>query len=121
MAFAITVKKEFKAMHNIRYADGRVDEPHWHNWIAEVHIESITLSREGLVMDFAIVDDFLDEIVSIFKNEYINEIKPFNKINPTAEKISEWLYHELRKKIKSPARLTRVVLWEGKERIKKLC
>jgi 6-pyruvoyltetrahydropterin/6-carboxytetrahydropterin synthase len=112
--YAICVKKEFKAEHNISYADGKTDAKHCHDWIVEVYIESEKLSEEGLVLDFAIVDALLDEILSTCKDTYLNDLEPFRGINPTAENISEWLYHECQKKMPCPSRLTKIILWEGK-------
>ena len=111
--YTICVKNEFKAVHNISYADGTKDKKHWHDWVAEVYIESEQLTKEDFVMDFREVEEMLDEILSKLKGQYINHVKPFDTMNPTAENISEWIYHELKKKIKSSVRLAKVVLREG--------
>ena len=47
-------------------------------------------------------------------HKYINEIPPFDKINPTSENIAKWFYQELDKpEIRQEHKLDEVTVWEG--------
>ena len=35
--------------------------------------------------------------MDILEHRHLNDIKPFDKINPTAENVSKWIYKELSK------------------------
>lgn len=58
---------------------------HGHNWIVTVFCKAKDLDRNGMVVDFSYIN-------SVVKDKYdhhaLNEISPFNTINPTAENIA---------------------------------
>ncbi len=60
-----------------------------------------------MVMDFDDVSRELGRIKGVLDHKLINDVPPFDKENPTAEKIAEWIFNELKKGLPlSPSRVT---------------
>jgi len=53
------------------------------------------LDEIGLGIDYKILKDHSESILSNLDHENINKIVPFDKINPSSENIARWLFHEL--------------------------
>jgi 6-pyruvoyltetrahydropterin/6-carboxytetrahydropterin synthase len=92
--YEISVETEFAAAHAIVIAGTR--EPlHGHNWHVEVKVSGERLDADGLLCDFHTVEDLLREIVSPFHNRNLNEVEPFDRVNPTAELVAKHIGDEL--------------------------
>ena len=61
---------------------------HGHNWIVTVYCKSATLTEYGMVVDFTHIKR---NIHDIFDHQLLNNIAPFDKINPTAENIAKYI------------------------------
>src|SRR5205823_3505423 len=68
MAFAITVRREFSAAHQLRLYDGSMEPLHGHNWRVKVVVQSEGLDGIGVVMDFHEVERMVDAIVGPWHN-----------------------------------------------------
>jgi len=54
-----------------------------------------------------------NEICDRLDHQYLNDVPPFNKLNPTAENIAAYLYTEIGKQINSDtAKVKALTLWE---------
>ena len=74
------------------------------------------LDREDIGIDYVGVEKSLRELARRFDHRYINEVPPFDKINPTSENIARWFFGELNQPaIRQNAKLMEVVVWEGPE------
>lgn len=92
--FRITVEHTFSAAHAIVIAGAR--EPlHGHNWHTVVCIEGNSLDRDGLLCDFHTVHAKLVESVEPFHNRNLNEVSPFDVVNPTAELVAKHIFDRL--------------------------
>ena len=112
--YTIRVEKQFEAAHNLREYHGAPEPLHGHTWKAEVEFERIGLDHEGMAIDFLEVQESLDQLTQPFEHHYINELPPFDTVNPSAENIAAWLFDELSKKFAShPAKVKKVIIWEG--------
>ena len=110
--YEVRVTARFSAAHNIRNYDGKCESLHGHSWKVEVCIKGTTLNRLGFVHDFRTVKDELKEILSRFDHNYINEVAPFDKINPTAENLASYIFSEMKKKVPE---LAEVSVWESED------
>jgi len=86
--FELTIDARFSAAHAIRI-NGRPEPTHGHDWVATVCIAGETLDENDLLMDFHTIEDALKDCVARFHNRFMNEVAPFNDINPTAERVAE--------------------------------
>jgi 6-pyruvoyltetrahydropterin/6-carboxytetrahydropterin synthase len=92
--YEITVESEFAAAHAIVIAGAR-ETLHGHNWHVVVKVSGDRLDADGLLCDFHTVEDLLREIVTPFHNRNLNDVAPFDRINPTAELVAKHIGDEL--------------------------
>ncbi len=86
--FELTIDARFSAAHAIRI--GGVPEPtHGHDWQATVCVAGDTLDENGLLVDFHTIEEALRQCVARFHNHNLNEVPPFDRVNPTAERVAE--------------------------------
>lgn len=100
--YAITVKQSFSAAHQLRGHSGPCENLHGHNWVVEVSFTAEKLDKQGMVIDFARVSEELGKITGMLDHKLINDVKPFDSVNPTAEKIAEWIFRELAESLNAP-------------------
>lgn len=97
--FEVTIKTQFSSAHRLRYYDGKYENLHGHNWSATVTVQTQELDAIGLGVDFVKLRATVDEILAQLDYHNINEVPPFDKINPSAENIACWLFKVLAKDI----------------------
>jgi len=86
--YELTIDARFSAAHAIRI-NGVPEPTHGHDWLATVCIAGRTLDENDLLMDFHTIEDALKECVARFHNRNLNEVPPFDKANPTAERVAQ--------------------------------
>lgn len=112
--FVIRVEARFEAAHNLREYYGAPEPLHGHSWKVEVKIASEELDKESISVDYVKVKKALDELAAKLDYHYINEVTPFDKLNPSSENIAKWFYDHLNKKeLLGKSQLQEVILWEG--------
>ena len=86
--FELRIRRTFAAAHAIVMAGVR--EPmHGHNWEVTVAVAGDTLDADGLLCDFHLLEQALDETIQPFMNRSLNETAPFDRVNPTAELVAQ--------------------------------
>jgi 6-pyruvoyltetrahydropterin/6-carboxytetrahydropterin synthase len=111
--FEITVEETFAAGHALRNYRGRCENLHGHNYKVQVTLAGTELNETGLLLDFAELKKALHTVVDRLDHQYLNEVPPFDKLNPSAENMAKYLADELAAALPpGPARLTAVKLWE---------
>ena len=115
--FEVCVEATFAAAHQLRNYKGKCENLHGHNYKVKVTVGGEKLNATGLVADFGEVKHVLREIVGRLDHRFLNEIKPFIELNPSAENIALYFYQELDKGLKEgssevPIRVSEVIVWE---------
>lgn len=88
--YTVRVERTFCAAHAIEMAGTR--EPlHGHNWRVEVALGGASLDGDGLLVDFHAVEAALAEVLRPFDNRCLNDVAPFDRINPTAELVAQFI------------------------------
>jgi 6-pyruvoyltetrahydropterin/6-carboxytetrahydropterin synthase len=108
--FSIKVEGTFSSAHNLRGYKGKCEALHGHNWRVEVVVQSDTLDKLGMVMDFKFLKMELYKVLEKFDHQYLNRLPCFKKMNPTSENIARYIYEKLAPKI---ADLSAVTVWEN--------
>jgi len=104
---------DFAAAHFLRNYEGACNRLHGHNWKVEVKVTATKLDDIGMGMDFKVIKDATRELIGKLDHYNLNDIPPFDKINPTAENISAYLYEELSGKLNADGvKVSAVTLWE---------
>ncbi|MEM0983506.1 MAG: 6-carboxytetrahydropterin synthase [Planctomycetota bacterium] len=112
--FSITVEHEFCAGHAIVIAGAR--EPmHGHNFRVTAEIRGTGLDGDGLLCDFHTIEDRLRKTCAPFENDSLNEVAPFDRLNPTAEHLAWHVLETLKAKVSLPegAQVFRVSVTEA--------
>ncbi len=111
--YALTVRASFAAAHRLKEYGGNCERLHGHNWRVEATVEAETLDGRGIALDFREIKSFLSEALSPLDHRYLNDIPPFDAVNPSSENLARHIFGELEKRIRKPVRVTRVAVWES--------
>lgn len=111
--YTMKILLDFAAAHLLRNYEGVCNRLHGHNWKVEVLVTATKLDEVGMGMDFKVIKDATRELIGKLDHRNLNDIPPFDKINPTAENISEYLYSELSNELNTDGiKVSAVTLWE---------
>jgi 6-pyruvoyltetrahydropterin/6-carboxytetrahydropterin synthase len=68
----------------------------------------------GMAIDFGVLKDHLNELMEYLDHQFLNEIEPFDKLNPTSENIARYLYQQLSARLNDQnARVQEIEVWEN--------
>ena len=114
--YEITVKQHFDAAHYLRGYQGKCEKVHGHRFEVVVSVRAGELGRVGLAYDFVELKEHLKGILSRYDHVCLNDIAPFDEINPSSENIAATIYRELGAGLKeAPVSLVSVQVWESPE------
>jgi 6-pyruvoyltetrahydropterin/6-carboxytetrahydropterin synthase len=86
--FRLQIERTVSAAHAIEIA-GERERVHGHDWRVRVRVEGPRLDGDGLLCDFHVLEQQLDEVLRPFHNGNLNDTPPFDNCNPTAERFAE--------------------------------
>jgi 6-pyruvoyltetrahydropterin/6-carboxytetrahydropterin synthase len=111
--YTLKVVLDFASAHSLRDYPGNCSRIHGHNWKLETEVSAAKLDELGMALDFKVVRQAAKEIADRLDHYYLNDIPPFDKINPTAENIAAYFYQELSKILNdSRVRVSAITIWE---------
>jgi len=84
----ISVETVVAARHQIRGVAGEGGRLHEHRWRVRVVVQGRELDRTGWVLDFHEVDAALGALVAPYRGAFLNEVPPFDDLNPTRENVA---------------------------------
>jgi 6-pyruvoyltetrahydropterin/6-carboxytetrahydropterin synthase len=112
--FFITVEKDFDAAHFLRNYRGKCENLHGHRYVVRATVKAAKLDDNGLAYDFTALKQALGAIIARFDHTNLNDIAPFDKINPSAENIATTIYKKLKPKLKGePVIIDKIEVWES--------
>ncbi|MDD5338969.1 MAG: 6-carboxytetrahydropterin synthase QueD [Dehalococcoidales bacterium] len=115
MTYEITVEKHFDAAHYLRGYKGKCENLHGHRYKVVVKVSAQKLDKIGLAYDFTDLKKHLGKILDRYDHTCLNDVKPFDKINPSSENIASTIYDELKKRLGKEVKLVSVSVWETPE------
>ncbi len=111
--YTLKIVTDFAAAHSLRNYPGDCSRLHGHNWKVEAEVVASKLNEVGMGIDFKAIKTETKIIVDQLDHHYLNEIPPFDEINPTAENIAAFIYQRLSKKLNGETlRVNAITLWE---------
>lgn len=111
--YNLKVVSDFASAHTLRDYPGDCSRMHGHNWKVEVEVEATVLDNVGMGIDFKDIKHAARELTDQLDHRYLNDIPPFDSVNPTAENIAAFLYRGLADTLNSDrVRVKAVTLWE---------
>ena len=114
--YQVSVRQHFDAAHYLRGYPGRCEQLHGHRFQAVVTVEAQELDGVGIAFDFTELKRHLRQILERFDHTCLNDIAPFDKINPSSENIATAIYQELQSRLKEePVSILSIEVWESPE------
>ena len=112
--FEVSVEETFAAGHALRNYHGKCENVHGHNYRVQVTLEGTELDAAGLLVDFVQIKKVMREVIERLDHRYLNDVPPFDDLNPSAENMAKYLYEEMSKGLAAgaPVRVSAVKLWE---------
>jgi 6-pyruvoyltetrahydropterin/6-carboxytetrahydropterin synthase len=113
--YEVSVEGHFDAAHFLRDYGRKCENLHGHRFKVVVGLRAKKLDKIGLAYDFTELKRHLNDVLSKFDHTSVNEVPPFDKINPSSENIATEIYRRLKKRISGDVTLSSVEVWESPE------
>jgi len=112
--YQVSVEQHFDAAHFLRGYQGKCEALHGHRFRVVVKIKASRVDDIGIAYDFMELKRHLGNITSRFDHTCLNDVPPFDKINPSSENIASTIHNELKLKLAgAPVSLSCVEVWES--------
>ncbi len=112
--YEIAVESHFDAAHFLRGYQGKCEALHGHRFRVVARISAAGLDDAGMAYDFTELRKHLNDILDKFDHTCLNEVPPFDEINPSSEHLATTIYNELKKKLAlPPVSISSVEVWES--------
>jgi 6-pyruvoyltetrahydropterin/6-carboxytetrahydropterin synthase len=112
--YQISVEQDFDAAHFLRGYQGKCEALHGHRFRVVIKVKSSQVDDTGIAYDFRVLKQQLADIVARFDHTCLNDVPPFDKINPSSENIASTIYKELLPKLAAaPVSISSVEVWES--------
>ena len=113
--YKISATTNFAAAHRLRGYEGACENLHGHNWIVKATLGTNELDDIGIAYDFKYLKKNLNEIINQFDHQFLNEIPPFDKINPTSENMAKLIFDSLKEKLPKHIKVVSVEVSESEK------
>ncbi len=119
--FYIRIEARFESSHYLYkyYADGSDEAIHGHSWKVEIYLASKeNIRQDGISFDFLTVKKKFASLIETIDHILINDLKEFERINPTSENIARWFYFHIKEEVKnSNGIVKKIIIHEGPENL----
>ncbi len=113
LSFELGIDSFFGASHSMRPGGAR----HTHSFRMQATFVTDEVDDEGMVVGFREVSDLLEREAKRYANSHINDVPPFDVIQPTGENIATVVFKNLAASLETELpigpRLIAVTLWES--------
>ena len=111
--YTLKILTDFAAAHTLRNYPGACSRMHGHNWKVEVEVQSNELDSSGMVIDFKKIKNHTRQVTDELDHQYLNDLAPFDTINPTAENIAAYLFKRIAESINTDTvAVYSITIWE---------
>jgi 6-pyruvoyltetrahydropterin/6-carboxytetrahydropterin synthase len=114
--FSVRVEARFEAAHFLREYRGISEPLHGHSHKVEAELAGLTggVDSDAIAVDFVSAKQKLEALAKKLDYGCINDVPPFDSINPSAENIAQWFYRELAEAVAGENAMVRAItIWEG--------
>ena len=109
--FEVCVEDMFSAGHALRNYHGETEPVHGHNFRVQLGVHGADVDENGLLFDFVELKNRLRAASEYLDHRFINDLKPFDEINPSAENIARFICDQVQRELKGVA-VSFVKVWE---------
>lgn len=110
--FELEVRRSFSAAHAIMM-QGKREALHGHDWGVDLIVSSPGLDSDELACDFHALESALDAVIAPFRSQNLNETRPFDTVNPTAEAVARHIAKAMLERLPSGVALVSVKVTEA--------
>jgi len=89
--YILTIEDHFASAHQLRGYKGKCENIHGHNWKVVMSVKGEKLNEIGLLIDFHDLKVILKKICGDLDHKNVNEVEPFDRINPSSENIAGYI------------------------------
>lgn len=97
--YIVAVRSHYDSAHALRNYKGKCENLHGHRYEVEVALSAEELGAGGMAYDFVDVKRHLREITEALDHRNLNELPPFDQIEPSAENQARYIHDELKRKL----------------------
>ncbi len=113
--YEVSVDETFAAAHNLRGYKGKCEDLHGHNYRVRVTLAGKDVDSIGLLYDFVHLKQVIQSVIRSLDHKYLNELSPFDVLNPSAENIAKYIYDQTAKQLRevpNGAGVSSITVWE---------
>lgn len=107
--FVVSVQAHYDSAHFLRNYKGKCERLHGHRYVVEVALATEQLDQAGLAFDFVDVKRHLRALADHLDHENINDLPPFDELEPSAENQARWFFEEMKRRL--PEAMAEAVLY----------
>jgi 6-pyruvoyltetrahydropterin/6-carboxytetrahydropterin synthase len=111
--YNVFIETHFAASHKLFGYQGLCKELHGHTWKVRVEVETDRINKIGISFDFKKLKMITESVIRKIDHKHLNDIPPFDTQNPTAENLSRYIFENVKEKLRSGIKLSRVTVWES--------
>ena len=113
--YEVSIDETFAAAHNLRNYRGKCEDLHGHNYKVRVVVEGKELDSAGLLFDFVHLKQVIKGVIGSLDHKYLNELVPFDTLNPSAENIARHIHDQASKQLQhmpNGVGISSITVWE---------
>jgi 6-pyruvoyltetrahydropterin/6-carboxytetrahydropterin synthase len=100
--YKLGVKKDFIAQHFLVGGDwGAENQKHSHHYRLEIQLQRMSLDEYGYLLDIVKVQEFLEKLISYYRDRTLNDLPEFNDLNPSIENLARISYQSLSRSLRN--------------------
>jgi 6-pyruvoyltetrahydropterin/6-carboxytetrahydropterin synthase len=111
--YTVSVSTRFVADHSLRLNHGQSEPVHRHTWQVCASFAGTRLDDTGLLVDFNVARERLEQIASALAGTFLNEWAALGGRNPSAEHVAEAIFGQLSTAPELAATLCRISITEA--------
>ncbi len=112
--YEIEIIAGFSAAHLLREYKGKCEHLHGHNYKVYVTVQAESVGPGGMIIDFGDLKRITAGVLEPLDHAFLNEIAPFDKIEPSAENLANFLFQQIASKLPDQGtKLSSVSVWES--------
>ena len=99
--FIVSVQAHYDSAHFLRHYKGKCERLHGHRYVVELALATDELDRSGIAFDFVDIKRNLRELADHLDHNNLNDLAPFDEIEPSAENQARYFHDEMKRRLPS--------------------
>ena len=100
--FMVSVQAHYDSAHFLRNYKGKCERLHGHRYVVELALATEQLDKAGIAFDFVDVKRELRGLADHLDHNNLNDLPPFDVIEPSAENQAKYFYEEMKRRLPAP-------------------